>query len=104
MKRIVLDGDSRDFLRYRWGSGGTIEIYDIAVNSERGVGKGRRLVNLLVERVSTKTHLIFAITRQSNRIARQFYEAVGFSESATLKGFYMADGEDGNAVVYTLKL
>lgn len=96
MGKIILDGDERDFLTYRWGSGKTVEIFDIAVGSERGVGKGRRLVEVLLSRVKHRTHLVFAITRVSNKIAREFYNKIGFQKIGDLINFY----ENESAVMY----
>lgn len=84
MQRITLN--EIDFLDYREGSGGTIEIFDIAVMSERGKGVGTELIRLLQER--TNTHLISAITRGSNYQARAFYRKNGFIE-VRLPDFYL---------------
>lgn len=96
--RIALD-DERDYLVWRVSSGGTIEIVDIAVGTERGKGKGRRLVEevLTIARASG-SHLVFAITRAENAIAREFYGKLGFREVATLPGFY----REGDAVMYAI--
>lgn len=83
MQRITLN--EIDHLDYREGSGGTIEIYDIAVMSERSKGIGSELIRLLQER--TSTHLIFALTRGSNHQARAFYRKNGFIE-VRLPDFY----------------
>lgn len=98
---IVLDNDPRDYLVWRQGSGDTIEIYDIAVGTERGVGKGRRLVELLLHRVPADTTMVWAITRRSNRIAIDFYRAMGFKQLAKLVEFY---GEKQDAVMYGRKV
>jgi ribosomal protein S18 acetylase RimI-like enzyme len=80
-----------DYLDWREGSGNTIEIFDIVVGSERGRGIGRRMVEELLTTVRadhvSKT-LIFAITRQDNHIAREFYTAIGFREMGRLVNFY----------------
>lgn len=96
---IYLDDNKdkdKDFLQYRWGSGCTVEITELQVGSERRVGKGRRLVEKLLQRIHGRTHLVYAITRSSNEIAREFYIAVGFEEMVTLKNFY----SEGDAVIY----
>lgn len=95
--RITLE-DACDFLDYREGSGGTVEIFDIVVGSERGIGRGRRLVQLLIDRVKDQSKLVFAITRNSNAIARLFYRKIGFRRIGTLRSFYPDTGED--AVMY----
>lgn len=85
---LSLDGDPRDVLVWRDGSGGTIEIYNLVVNSERRAGKGRRLVQQLCADVAGQTHLVWALTRASNVIAQQFYRALGFRTLARLPHFY----------------
>lgn len=92
MNRIELN-DGKDYLVYREGSGDTIEIYDIAVMSKRQRGYGRKMVEMLEEKVDT--HAIFAITRESNLIARTFYKKLGFKE-AVLPKLY----EKEDAVMY----
>ena len=96
MIKITLS-DPNDFLVYREGSGGSIEIFDIVVGSTRGVGKGRRLVRMLVERVKGETSLIFALTRESNLVAQQFYRAIGFRKLGILRKFYRDSREDAVA-------
>jgi len=83
--RITLN--ENDFIEYREGKAGTLEIFDIAVNSERGKGIGRELVSKL-----PPTHTLYGFTREENHRARAFYKALGFRE-IFLEGFY----EDGNA-------
>lgn len=94
MNRISKNSDS-DYLVWRVGSGETIEIFDIAVNSERRVGVGRSMISELKEIVGDKT--IFAITREQNEIAHKFYEKNGFT-AIMLPKFY----EDGDARMYIL--
>lgn len=69
-------GNHIDYLYYRKGSGETIEIYDIAVKSERQKGTGRRLFNALLKK--TDPERVFAITRKSNEGAQAFYKKLGF--------------------------
>jgi ribosomal protein S18 acetylase RimI-like enzyme len=87
MNRIILGGDERDFLVYRDGSGGTVEVFDIAVGSERRRGKGRRLLEMLFERLASETR-VFAITRSDNEVAIRFYEATCFDVCGVLRRFY----------------
>lgn len=84
--RITLE-DPNDYLEFRRGPGGTIEIVDIVVNSERGVGKGRTLINNLISWCS-RSKVFYAFTRKSNVIAAQFYKALGFVQVAQITGFY----------------
>lgn len=92
--------EGRDFLTYREGSGGTVEIYDIAVTTERGKGYGRRLVEMMLEKLKESAgggvHTVYAITRCDNLIAREFYAKLGFKIIAYLPGFY----REGDAVMY----
>lgn len=102
--RLILK-DECDFLDWRLGSGRTVEIVDIAVNSTRREGKGHQLIERLKTNVPPTTSLIYAITRASNEIAQQFYESVGFRIVGRLHHFYQ-DGPEGteNALMYGLDL
>ena len=97
MNRLTLS-DPRDYLDWREGSGGSVEIYDIVVNSDRRRGRGKALVEELV-RVVRKTlgrnRLVWAITRSSNLIAQQFYLAVGFRQVGLLVRFYPDNHDHG---------
>lgn len=100
MNKIVLS-DSRDFLMWRQGSGETIEIFDIAVGSERRKGRGRQLLNLLFNSLEANT-VVWAITRSDNEIAQQFYEATRFDIIGVLRRFYgVENGVD--AIMYGRK-
>lgn len=90
-KTIIKNGI--DFLVYRPAGGGTIEIFDIAVMSERGKGIGSSLVEELIKKEKPK--VITAITRNENIPARQFYNKLGFTK-VHLDKFY----PDGDAVMY----
>lgn len=103
--RLILK-DERDFIDWRLGSGRTVEIFDIAVNSVRREGKGRQLVEKLKMEIPKDTSLIFAITRISNEIAQQFYEANGFRIVGRLHRFYQdgPGGGDESALMYGLDI
>lgn len=88
-----LIGDDKDYLYYRKGSGDTIEIYDIAVKSERRSGIGRRMVEELLEK--EKPERVFAITRRSNHVAQKFYQSLKMS-GIKLPAFY----PDEDAIMY----
>jgi len=92
--------NGRDYLVWRAGSGGTIEIFNIFVLSERRKsGIGRKMIEeLRAKAEKSKKHLIFAITRLSNKNAQQFYEKTGFYLIAELPGFY----SDESALMYGL--
>jgi ribosomal protein S18 acetylase RimI-like enzyme len=100
MWTIHLDADFRDFLIWRQGSGNTVEIYDIAVGSERRKGRGRALVNKLYEQVPTGTKLVWAITRSDNFIAQEFYEELQFRVVGILRNFYQDSGKTVDAILY----
>ena len=102
-----------DFIRYRKGMGGTLEIFDIAVMSERGKGRGRELIKMLLNLVAghnthdadlPKIRVVFAITRWSNTIAQQFYEAVGFRIVGRLHNFYREDNPPEHGIMYGIDL
>lgn len=103
---IYLDGDPRDFLTFREGSGGTIEIYDIAVGSDRRRGKGTRLVqDVLNHRLPPGTKTLWAMTRMSNQIAQQFYERLGFRVAGILRNFYdKPDAADAVVFAYDVRI
>lgn len=105
VKRIILDHPD-DYLDYREGSGSTVEIYDICVGTERGKGRGRYLVQLLLQMVPPGTRLVWAITRGGNFIAQEFYEKLGFRVVGTLRNFYQERrGESGvDAVMYGIDI
>lgn len=86
-----------DYIAYRPGSGNTIEIFDIAVSSERRKGVGRRLVKEMLSKLP-KDCLVWAMTRPENTIACTFYSSLGFKVLGLLRGFY----SDGDSVVYGL--
>lgn len=96
MNRIELN-DGQDFLVWREGSGDTIEVFDIAVNSERRKGTGRRLMEALFRKVGPGKR-VFAITRATNLIAQLFYERLRF-DGIPLRRFYSSD-KDVDAVMY----
>ena len=93
--KLELNG-GEDYLVFREGSGDTIEIYDIAVNSERMKGYGRTLVEMLKLLYPTKT--IWAITRKSNHGAQHFYEKLNFEVCSDLPRLY----KDEDARMYIL--
>lgn len=103
MNRISLD-DDRDVLIWREGSGRSVEIFDIVVGSERGKGKGRRLIAALLAELPEGTSMVYAITRLGNTIAHQFYEALGFRIVGRLHHFYRDTGGNESALMYGLEL
>lgn len=93
MNKIVYH-DKKDFLEYREGMDGTVEIFDIAVGTKRGKGIGTKLINELKE---MNYRLIYAFVRGSNLGARKFYKKNGFKE-VRLPRFY--SDEDAVIVSY----
>ena len=73
------------------------------VGTVRREGRGRQLIEKLLKEVPSDTSLIFAITRISNVVAQQFYEANGFRLVGRLHDFYR-EGNDGteSALMYGL--
>lgn len=86
-------GNHLDYLFYRKGSGDTVEIYDIAVKSDRRRGKGTEMFNKLID--ITKAERVFAITRRSNHGAQKFYQNLSM-EGVILPGLY----PDEDAIMY----
>lgn len=80
-----------DKLVYRNGSGDTIEILDIYVNSDRGKGIGTYLVYQLLSIIPSGTRTLWAITRVDNTIGRKFYRSLGFYKVGNLYRFYNDD-------------
>jgi ribosomal protein S18 acetylase RimI-like enzyme len=64
-------------LEYRFAPGGTVEVVNIEVDSEvRRKGIGRELM-YLVECLN-EAEVVYGFTAGSNRIAQQFYTALGY--------------------------
>lgn len=87
MPRYELYGDGPDFIEWRAGSGNTLEIFDIAVRSERRQGRGRQLVQHLFSQFPDAP-LVWAITRGDNEVAQHFYAALRFRVVGVLRRFY----------------
>ncbi len=93
MNKIILNNDDRDYLIWREGMGRTVEIFDIAVGSERRKGKGSELIRIMLKYFialpeEKRPALVYAITRISNTIAHEFYEYQGFRIVGRLHNFY----------------
>ena len=98
----TVPGGDGDYVIWRNGSGGTIEILDIAVQSERGVGRGRMLMEKLFAVINDNRKdnpLVFAITRSSYPIAQQFYEHLGFRVVGVLRDFYTLSEGGGDGIM-----
>ena len=86
--KLVTYGTPRNYLKYREGSGGTIEIYDIAVGTTRSRGKGERLFRKMLAELPGSVRFVYLFTRESNEGARKFYHRLGFYVVALIPGFY----------------
>lgn len=94
---IICRGEEEGKLVYRRGSGTTIEIYEIEVRSDRRKGVGRALIEKLIEQAKRLfITRIWALTREENKIAQTFYNALGFTRSDLLRNFY----PDGSAYLF----
>lgn len=85
----------KSWLIYRPAGGGTIEIFDIHVGSERGIGTGTAMLEELLEKEEPQR--VVAITRMSNILAQKFYKKNHF-DRVVLPSFY----PDESAVMYIL--
>lgn len=81
-----------DYLEYRKGMADTLEIYDIAVMSERGKGIGTSLVKELIKKENPK--IVYAFCRESNKLAHSFYRKFGF-KGTVINNFY---GEESGII------
>lgn len=102
---LLLDGSVNDRVDWCQHSCGHIEILDIVVGSERGKGHGRRLIEGVLSRIPSlpiRCTLVYAITRISNTVAHQFYEACGFRIVGRLHNFYKDrdDNRHEHALMY----
>lgn len=97
-KLITLD-DPGDYLEWRRADNNTVEIVDIAVHSERRKGRGRELLRRLFREVRN-AETVWAITRATNLIGGQWYEACGFHVDRVLRNFYDPDAGCVDAILY----
>jgi len=89
----VVRHNSNGRLEYRL-QGAHCEIIDIHVESvERRKYIGRKMVTDMLAELPAGTRFVYAVTRESNRIAQQFYVGVGFRVVGVLSRFYQT--EDG---------
>lgn len=92
MNRLEIN-NGQDFLEYREAPGDTVEIVDIAVNSERRKGNGTKLMRMLEEKFPRSK--FYAFSRHENAIARRFYARNGYRQ-ITVTRFY----PDGDAFLH----
>ena len=86
-----------DYLHYAVRFAGVAEIEDVAVLSSRLVGRGRRLVETMLDELPADVVTVFAFCRTANVGARAFYRRLGFVEAADVPDFYK--DEDRGAVL-----
>lgn len=103
-----------DYLIFREGSGHSIELYDIAVNSARRVGRGTLLLWCMFSEFDCHSRFdrtpeqplrnVFAFVRGSNRKAHQFYLKNGFQHLSSIPQFYSDElGQDDALIFRTLR-
>lgn len=94
---VIIKNDV-DRLEYRSGGGGTVEIFDIVVNSSPRSGVGTELVKELLDMDLGR---VFAITHSQNEVAQRFYEKNGFV-GTLLPNFYpiVSPYKTGDAYLY----
>ena len=87
------------FVKWRRGTADNVELLDIEVSaSARRQGVGRELVRGMLRRLRSDPPAtsVYGFTRVTNRIAHDFYRALGFDLSY-VAGVY----EEGGAVVFS---
>lgn len=89
MPRFIIN--STDYIDFREAPGNTVEIVDILVQSNRRQGNGSLLVQMLINSIKeeySKPINLYAFTRENNKIAQEFYTALGFALLGRLENFY----------------
>ena len=84
----TVESKGRDYLVARRSSGGTWEILDIEVATERRKRIGHSLVEALLRWLPVDCPTVYVITRIDNEVAQQFYEKLQFDCCAVLRRFY----------------
>lgn len=86
----------KSYLKWRLSTGGTIEVVDIAVNSERCKGVGTSMMKeLFAIARDMDIHRVYAITRSANRVAQKFYESLNMEANAIMRLY-----PDDDAYIY----
>lgn len=107
MDHKITLADPIDFVIWRHASSRTAEIVDIQAGSARRVGIGRELVQRVLNDLPKNISVLYAITRFSNTIAQEFYDALGFRVIGRLHKFYVDGGgpkDYEHALMYGLDL
>lgn len=98
----AVSGSPDSYIIYQFRDDGTVEIQDICVNVNRRTGVGGLLIQVAVDAAREGgAKRIWAITRDTNFIAQEFYEALKF-RSIPLRDFYGNGGVD--AIMYVRDL
>ncbi len=81
-------------------------LQNIAVAEElRGRGIGTFILNILLKRAKlTDLYTVLLEVRESNKIARKFYQDNGFEEISTRKDYYKTKEGRENAVIMRLEV
>lgn len=75
----------------------------VVAASERRKGLGKRLVEAFLERArEINSEAVFLEVRGSNQAARALYQALGFQQIGSRRGYYAAPAED--AILYSRTL
>jgi GNAT superfamily N-acetyltransferase len=82
-----VDGVRRAFIEWEVRTGRVAEVVNCVVDDRRK-GIGRALVEEMVRLLPPDVKTVYAWTRGSNFDAQDFWEAVGFVNTATVEGFY----------------
>lgn len=88
----------KDWLAYDIRTGGNVEIIDIEVSSQRRQGIGTKLIEFLIAYLKSQIPQalqVIAVARESNMIAREFYEGTKFTLLASVPGYYKDTNESG---------
>lgn len=96
----VITRNGIDHLMYQLSNGGTAEIFDIVVHTERGRGIGTEMLDQAVKELHEfGIKRLFAFTRDSNSLAQKFYKKNGFN-GTPISNFY----PDGNAILFVREI
>ena len=72
------------YLFWKYGTDDNVEIHDMMVNIKRR-GYGTKLIKALVDALKDNPpEIIFLFTKEHNKAAQSFYEAVGFQKGGQL--------------------
>ena len=82
--------NSKGYCEYRI-TDENVEITNLFIEPKfRRQGEGKKMVDEVIENSEGKA-CVYLFTRQSNKSARAFYEAMGFREVCEIEGFYRSE-------------